>query len=78
MNTEGTDITTPKSTVTVKSDDPNVTIDAKLNGPTGIGDSSCSSGTTGTSGSNGPSPIKDPMKGINKKYYYKGKYPKPR
>lgn len=73
MNYEGTDITTPKSTVTIKSDDPNVTIEGKLNGYTGNG----TTGTTGTTGSSGPEPVKEQMKHI-KKFYFKGKYPKPR
>jgi hypothetical protein len=71
MNYEGTDITTPKSTVTIKSDDPNVTIEGKL---IHYNDS----GTTGTSGSSGPRPAKDSFKEINEKYHFKGKYPKPR
>ena len=69
MNYEGTTLIPPKSTVEVICDDPNISMTVKfIEG----------NGTTGTSGSSGPSPIKDPMKGINKKYHYKGKYPKPR
>ena len=76
MNNEGTDITTPKSTVKVivVGGDPNVTIEGKI-----IENSGTHSvvGTTGTSGSSGPSPVYAQMKNI-KKFYFKGKYPKPR